>query len=178
VQGGLYALGLRGEFAALAGLPDWKGGYSSEPSPNDVRLLISTASGRKKSPFALFYQIFQEGQDGTALVEKELIPEIVKSVRSGFINLDAPEEDAISTSFASLVARRMIGLLERNGSDARYGAASKPLKLLMDALYKTTHQFGNESGSAFGSANHHITASPHWANELKVFLKLYSVKLE
>jgi hypothetical protein len=174
----LYALALRGEFAALAGMPDWKGGYSSELSPSEMRQLLSTGSSRKKSPLALLNQITQDGEDGADLVEKEFMPEIVKGIRTGIINLDASVEDAISTSFASLVARTMIALLDRNGSGPKLRTTSKPLRILMDALDRSTQLTENHAARGVLNPDHRHAASPYWANELRVFLKLYSVKYE
>jgi DNA-binding Lrp family transcriptional regulator len=174
----LYALALRGEFAALAGMPDWKGGYLSEPSPSEIRQLLSTASARKKSPFALLNQISQQDQDGADLVQNKLAPELVRGVRGGFIDLDATEEDTISTSFAKLVARTIIDLSGRNGSSPKPSAESKPLRMLMDALDKPTLLVENDTTEGPASLDHQDCASQHWAKELRVYLKLYSVKFE
>jgi hypothetical protein len=179
VKGDLYALGLRGQFAALAGMPDWKSGYLSEPSPKEIRQLISTASVKVDSPFVLFNQVIQEGQKGESLVEKEFIPEIIKGVRSGFIDLDSSDENAISTGFASLIARRIISMMERSGQHGlRNGDVSRVVEIAMQALDKSVRLSNNEPPIGDAVVGTRNSAMPHWANELKVLLRLYSVKYE
>jgi hypothetical protein len=173
-------LGLRGELAALAGMPDWKGDYSSEPSPKEIRQLISTASNRKGSPFCLLDQIIKEGKIGQSFVEKELIPEMVKSVRTGFINIDSANEDAINSSFASLAARQVTSATQKNGqSKSANENRSVHVKMLMHALEETIRQpsIKRESKSS-GGRDLQSDQTFRWASELKVFLRLYAVKFE
>lgn len=168
----LYANTIRGEFAALAGIPDGSGGYSSEFSPQQLRQLLSASSQSAGSPLTLFHHLLQEGWHGSTLVEAELVPALIAGVRTGYISVDAPDETAISMGFASLVARRMTELLDEAGSSPASGnSPSRLLQVLMRTLDKTAgppRQAGARTGS---SATSQV---PNWASELKVLLRLYS----
>ena len=169
----LYALTQRGEFAAFAGIPDEAGGYRSEFSPKEIRQVVSIILTRNKSPLVLLGCILQEGKDGARLVEKELVPEIIRGVRSGFINIDAPEENAISSAYASLVARKAMDILDSNKGQSEY--PSKVLEIVTHAL-DTADKTVSMDGSAEMMAANPQRIQPLWIKEIRALLRLYSVK--
>ena len=190
----LYTTRLRGDFAALAGIPDGSGKYASELSPKEIRQTISIAASREGSPFVLFKYILEEGQSGIDLVDKELVPEIVNSVRNGYLNIDALDEEVICSAFASVIARKMTNLMTISG---RYQSSKakethrEQIDILMRSLEKTLPP-NHHSVSNMRMFRKDVTDSSRlptqkskiapvinqWGNELKVFLKLHSVRLD
>jgi hypothetical protein len=190
VPADLYATTIRGEFAALAGVPTSDGEFKGELSPKEILRLIATASAREGSPFALIQHVLEAGQSGTDLVNKELLPEITTCVRNGYLNLDALSDDVICSSFASLVARRITAVRSNLAQD--HSASSKEklqhyFDILMRSLEKTmalhdhaeVHYPGDvNSDQLYQQGLKIMPISRQWGNELKVFLKLPSTWFE
>ena len=190
----LYATRLRGDFAALTGIPDSSGKYASELSPKEIRQTITIAASREGSPFVLFKYILEEGQSGIALVDKELVPEIVNSVRNGYLNIDALDEGVICSAFASVIARKMTNLMTMSGrhqSGKSKETHRDQVDILMRSLEKTLAR-NRDSVSNTRMLRKDVTdpsrlptqksriapVMNQWGNELKVFLKLHSVRLD
>jgi hypothetical protein len=181
----LYATRLRGDFAAMAGIPDSSGNYTLDLSPKEIRQIVSLASARKGSPFALLMHMLEDGQNGIDLVDKELMPEIIGSVRNGSLNVDALDEGVICSHFALLVARKMTNLLS---TPNRKNRSSLERRDQIDILVRTVEKIlsPQSRSSKKGIRNVDMTSSqkvqltpvaPGWANELMPFLKLNSVSL-
>ena len=192
----LYTTTIRGDFAGLAGFPE-SFGEDVELSPREIRQMIRSASFRGGSPFGLFEHILEEGQGAEELVDKELVPEIIKGVRNGYLNLDALNDGVICSAFASLAARKVIDLVSSSNPDHSGRSKEKSkhyIDILMSALEKTiafskhaNRQDNAKSISDSNAAEDHLAQlnqaksqltpiSSQWANELKVFLKLYSAR--
>jgi len=195
VPADLYTTTLRGDFTALAGIPDSTGQYSTELSPKEIRQIIEVASARQGSPFVLFKYILDEGQSGVDLVEKELLPAVVDSLRNGLLNIDALHEGVISSAFASLVARRVtkfLSISERHQSARTKEKHRDQIDIVMRCLEKIMAPPGRSISSSRrisqkdsgGSHSYQIRkklAAPtslQWGNEFEVFLKLHSVMLD
>src|SRR2546422_518073 len=194
----LYATSIRGDFAALAGMPE-SFGEDVELSPREIRQMIRSASFRGGSPFGLLQHILEDGQGAEELVDKELVPEIIKGVRNGYLNLDALNDGVICSAFASLVARKVIDIVSTSGPDRSDRSKEKHrhyIDILMGALEKTiasskhanrrdNANFRSDSSIAkddLGQLNRAKSrlapVSRQWGNELKVFLKLHSVRFD
>lgn len=190
VPADMYATRLRGDFAALAGIPDSSGRYSMELSPKETLQLIRIASHREGSPFLLFNDIIEEGQNGLEFVDRDLLPEIINSVRNGYLNIDALDEAVICSALAALVARKVASLLDSTAKNKQSGASDRyreKVKLLMRSLDKLVTspskpvanggKLQEQGGDPVQSATLKSELTPvslQWVNELKVFLKLYS----
>jgi hypothetical protein len=186
----LYASTLRGDFAALAGMPESNGEAAIELSPREIRQIISSASIKEGSPFSLLQHILEEDQEAEDLVDIELVPEIIKGVRNGYLNLDALDEGVICSAFASLVARKVIDIVSSLGgslhSDRSEEKHGRYIDVLMSCLEKTTgysnySEIGKQDNSRFSSdadiAKSQLKPlSRQWGNELKVFLKLHALR--
>jgi len=194
----LYATSIRGDFAALAGMPE-SFGEDVELSPREIRQMIRSASSRGGSPFGLLQYILEEGPGAEGLVDKELVPEIIKGVRNGYLNLDALNDGVICSAFASLVARKVIDIVSSSGPDNSGRSKEKYrhyIDILMSALEKTVASskhadrrdnanFRSDSIVAKDDLDQLKRAkswlapvSRQWGNELKVFLKLHSVRFD
>jgi len=186
VPADLYVTTIRGDFAALAGMP--AGGENAEMSPKEIRQAIATASHRKGSPFVLLAHILGESQVGAELVDKELVPEIVNGVRNGYLNLDALDEGVVCSAFASLISRKLAAIIANLGRDRSGGSREKHrgyIDILMHSLEKTMATGGHKVERARGVRDdatlQALRLSPisnQWGTELKVFLKLHSVMLD
>lgn len=182
----LYATTLRGDFAALAGMPANEGG-NVVMSPKEIRQVIANASSREGSPFVLLAHMLGEGQSAAELVDKELIPEIVNGVRNGYLNLDALE-GVICSAFASLISRKITAIISTPGRDNSAGSREKHrdyVDILLRSLEKTVASSVHKVDKARRLQKGHdlqksqlVPVSRQWGSELKVFLKLHSVKLE
>jgi hypothetical protein len=124
---------------------------------------------------------------GADLVDKELVPEIIKGVRNGYLNLDALDDGVICSSFASLIARKVTTIMSNSSHDP---SRSKEMhrgyiEILMSSLEKTMsdHAVGKAISPEFVNSHpqQKLQLKPisrQWASELKVFLKLHSVRLD
>jgi len=191
----LYTTRTRGDFAALAGILDSSGKYTSEMSPKEIRQMIASASSREGSPFVLLLHILEEGQAGIDLVDRELVPEIIKGVRSGYLNLDAVDEEVICSSFSSLIARKITSLMNPSGghqSTRSVGVYRAHVDILMRSIEKTIAPSHHLVANAKASHKDNVgltsrlrkqesqltPISGRWGSELKVFLRLHSVRFE
>jgi hypothetical protein len=191
VYADLYATTIRGDLAALAGIPKITDKFNGEFSPNEIRLLIATASAREGSPFALIQNILEEGQAGTDLVDKELLPKIINSVRNGYLNLDALNDEVICSAFASIVAHRITTI--RSSSSQAHDISKETLQNYFDILIRSLEKTINprnhvpkrtikHAEQSLGAADPEQSEqklemppiSRQWASELRVFLKLPS----
>src|SRR3989442_8688478 len=194
----LYATTIRGDFAALAGMPE-SFGENVELTPREIRQMIRSSSFRGGSPFGLLQHILEEGQGAEELVDKELVPEIIKGVRNGYLNLDALNDGVICSAFASLVAKKVIDIVSSSGPDHSGRSKEKHrhyIDILMSALEKTVasskHADGRHNANfrsdsivakddldQLNRTKSLLTpTSRQWGNELKVFLKLHSVRFD
>lgn len=143
-------------------------------------------------PFLVFRHIIEEGQTGIEFVDKDLISEIVNSVRNGYLNIEALDEAVICSAFASLVAREVASLLALSGRNQPFRATGRRKdqnNILMRSLEKTiahsslpfmndkiSYRKAAEGPPRASTLESQLTsASRQWAKVLKVFLKLYSV---
>lgn len=183
----LYATTIRGDFAAIAGMPDASGEFKGELSPKEIRQLISTASAREGSPFALIKYIVDEGHAGAELVDKELLPEIISCVRDGYLNLNALNDDVICNAFASLVARRITAIRSsyaqehnisketlQNYFDVLLRSLEKTISPPSDARSMAIENEGQSTGVEQGEQKKMPPVSRRWATDLRIFLKLPS----
>jgi len=195
----LYATTIRGDFAALAGMPESDSEDITDLSPREMSQMIRTASLREGSPFALLQSIIEQGKEAEEFVGKELIPEIIGGVRNGYLNLDASDEGVICSAFASLVSRKVTDLVSSSERDHSVKSREKhrqKIDILMRCLERTTSnsiqpeqrkqdrsvsRMGLTKGD-FGQSsdvkNELTPLSRQWGNELKVFLKLHSVRFD
>lgn len=183
----LYATTLRGDFAALAGMPDSED-ENTVMSPKEIREVIANASSREGSPFVLLTHIRGEGQSAAELVDKELVPEIVNGVKNGYLNLDALDEGVICSAFASLISRKITAIISTPSRDHSAGSREKHrdyVDILLRSLEKTVASSAHKVDKARRLQKDHDLqklqlepVSRQWGSELKVFLKLHSVKLE
>jgi hypothetical protein len=186
----LYATRLRGDFAALIGIPDNLGQYTFELSPKEIRQLVTAASSRQGSPFILFKHIFEEGPKGVELIDKILAPEIINGVRNGYINIDAPDEEVICSAFASVISRKMtelMGVVARPESVKTTEKQPDQVEIFSKSLDKiklpARHSDKNKlipkeelsAESLTSSQSYLAPVSYQWVNELKIFLRLDSV---
>lgn len=195
VPADLYTTRIRGDFAAFAGIPDSSGNYASEMSPKEIRQMIASASSREGSPFVLLFYALQGGQSGIDLVDRELVPEIINSVRSGYLNLDAVDEEVICSAFSSLIARKITALMTTLSgrhtikSVETYRGHVNTLMSSVDKMIAPSHHLaGNakalhkdNAGPASRSSKQESQLAPissRWCSELKVFLRLHSVRFE
>jgi uncharacterized protein YsxB (DUF464 family) len=183
----LYATTIRGDFAAIAGIPDASGEFKGELSPKEMRQLISTASAREGSPFALIQHILEDGQAGAELVDKELLPEIISCIRDGYLNLNALNDDVICSAFSSLVARRITAIRSsyaqdhnisketlQNYFDVLMRSLEKTISPQSDAHGMAIENEGQSTGAEQGDQEKMPPVSRRWATDLRVFLKLPS----
>jgi len=182
----LYATTLRGEFVAFAGVT---AEYSAELSPNELRQLIDTASARRGSPFLLFSYILQDSPSGIDLIDNELMPEVITSVRNGYLNVDASNNDVICSAFASAIARKMTNLITPASSKQRFTKTKETHQDYVDILIHSIERIIAENNVSKSKKDPDSNAringtnpksrfllsplSIKWANELKVFLKLH-----
>jgi hypothetical protein len=204
MQADLYVTTIRGDFAALAGMPNSYGTENAaEITPKEIRQIIASASLRKGSPFVLLAHIMEDGQDGIDFVEKEVMPEIIKGVKNGYLNLDALDEGVICSAFASLIARNVITISSKDHSANSKETHKDYIDMLMRSLEKTIDlkdpvidkrkepEKDNISRSSHSDmeknshSNHmhqqqlHLASvSRQWCSELKVFLRLHAVRLD
>lgn len=177
----LYATTIRGDFAALAGMPDTYGQNLVELSPKEIRQIIACASFREGSPFVLLASMLEEDQNAADLVNKELVPEIITRVRDGYLNLDALDDGVICTAFASIIARKvtdMISASRERSSRAKETHRDYVVDIMMRSLEKTTVSFVHKVDKAKEQNLQLTPISRQWCNELKVFLKLHSVRFD
>jgi hypothetical protein len=187
VPADLYATTIRGDFAALAGVLDVDG-ENAAMSPKEVRQVIANASLIEGSPFVLLAHLLGEGQSATELVDKELVPEIVNCVRNGYLNLDALDEGVICSAFASLISRKLAAIIATLSRDHSAGSREKHrgyVDILMRSLEKsmTSSLHKVDKARRLQDARvlqklHLAPISSQWGTELKVFLKLHSVRFE
>lgn len=182
----LYANTIRGDFAALAGTFG-EGENRVEASPKEMQQMITKASLRPGSPFVLLECILDEGQIGSYLVNNELVPELVKSVRNGYLNLDALDEGVICSAFASLVSSKVTSIMADSSRDRTAKGTQDYVGILMRSLEKmmgSTNPAGKKlrqntnpktSGDLSAQGPRLTPVSLQWVNELKVFLRLHSV---
>jgi hypothetical protein len=173
----LYCLTLQAEFAALLGSPKGSATFS-ELSPKEIRIIVSTASARPGSPFELLNQIIQQGDMGIQMVQ-QFIPEIINSVRTGIINVDAPIEDALTLNFASVIARQT---MKTTGTGRTRESTKASSREYVNMLIQTVDNIlDSRSSSKKIQPNTTCTRAPvdpKWAHELKALLRLYSVKFD
>lgn len=192
VPADLYTNRIRGDFAAFAGIPDSSGNYASEMSPKEIRQMIASAASREGSPFVLLFHALQGGQTGVDLVDRELVPEIINSVRSGYLNLDAVDEEVICSAFSSLIARKITALMTTSSgrhaikSVETYRGHVNTLMSSVDKMIapshlaskaKALHKDNMEPASGSSKQASQLTPiSNRWCSELKVFLRLHSIR--
>jgi hypothetical protein len=172
----LYTTTIRGDFAALAGILD-SNGKNVEMSPKEIRQVIANASLRKGSPFALLGDLLEEGQTAVNLVDEELVPEIIRGVRSGYLNLDALDTGVICSIFSSLVARTVTSISSSSGRSKETESYYKILIRSLEKMMASAHGKGKELQEDKVQQKLQLTPiASQWGNELKVFLRLHSVR--
>lgn len=188
VPADLYATTIRGDFAALAGMPDFDG-ENSAMSPKEIRQVIANASLSEGSPFVLLANILGEGQSAAVLVDRELVPEIVNGVKNGYLNLDALDEGVICSAFGSLISRKLTAIISTVSRDHSAGSRKKQrdyIDMLMRSLEKTmTPSIHKVDNNAKALQEDRVLQklrlapiSTQWGSELKALLKLHSVWFE
>jgi len=193
----LYANTIRGYFAGLGGIPETSVEPVLELSLREIHQMIRNASS-KGSPFVLLQNILEEGsKEAEELVDKLLVPEIIKGVRNGHLNLEALEEGVIYSTFASIVSRKIINITSDSGQKDSHRSREKEkdsrryISILINCVEKivVSNPAGitrKVSGNTFKSkadqsnlaASHQVSIPYQWANELKVLLKLHSLGFE
>ena len=103
VEAALYSTTIRGDFAALA----------TSLNPKEQAKLLEIAGRQPGSPFMLLKQV---AESDMTHVQEELLKEVRMGVRNGYINLEALDEDVITSAFATLIAGKLRKIL---GSGAR-----------------------------------------------------------
>lgn len=184
VMADLYATTIRGDFAAFVDLAEGDDRLV-DLSPSQARQIIDAASKRHGSPFLLLEHISKDSSAGSSLVGTLLVPEIAKSVKNGYLNLEATDDSIMCSSFASVVARAVMGMMIKSGIEANPQIGSKEggqyAKILLrcvDRMLAEDRVPVNENGKD-GSFSEHLTPVPmRWAKELKVFLRLSAVSLD
>jgi hypothetical protein len=166
----LYATTIRGDFAALAGMPDIEDVV--ELSPKEIRQMIANASFREGSPFVLLKQIIEEGQSAAEHVDRELLPEIIKAIRNGYLNLDAADEGVICSAFASIISRKVTARMAIRHKDY---LPKKEHGDIIDTLMRSLEKTMASSDRPNPEKIKLTPISRQWVNELKVFLRLHSV---
>jgi hypothetical protein len=202
----LYATTIRGDFAALVGMPNNHQENTNciiETTPKEIRQIVANASCRRGSPFVLLAHISEERQKGTDLVENEIMPEIIRCVKNGYLNLDALDEGVICSAFASLIARKVITISTPEHTPTSKETYRDYIDILMHSLEKTIASTdpvidktkGQEEDNGALSASSHkakdennqshqhkkfdlAPISHRWCNELKVFLRLQAVRFD
>lgn len=176
VAADLYSTSIRGDFAALAGISDSE--TAVEMSPKEITRMIKNASMREGSPFVLLKHLIKEDQSAAELIHKELLPEIIKAVRNGYLNLDVTDDSVVCSAFASIISRKITAIMNIRNEQPSRKEHNNYLDILMRALEKTMTSSDNytlESNHHLGERIRLPPVSRTWVNELKVFLRLHSV---
>ncbi len=193
ISADLYATTIRGDFTALVGMPNnhednnKDSSSTREIAPKEIRQIVANASSRRGSPFVLLASITEESQKGIDLVEKEIMPEIIKCIKNGYLNLDALDEGVICSAFASLIARKVITISTPVHSSTSKETGRSHIDMVMRSLDKTIDSIDAMIDKPKADCNQLLQqqkksdltpVSHQWCSELKVFLRLQAVRYD